>query len=353
MGGHRGLPLGSLLRSGCSGNGGGHVQDGVQTDYLCSKISGDGGFYGERWVVVWGPSAVQVPTAGTGGGAGGNAAVSSTSTNPPDDIVAGSGGGGGGGLELVSAGTLTVKGTGQITAVGGNGASGYTTVVGGSTIRGGHGAGGAGGSIWLSGTSVTVEAGAKVDARGGVGNPLSTNPSRTGNGGDGYVIVRDRGANPATASNDITPQAVTSRTDFSPTDNGKSVAFSDWYDSGLANPGWSFDASNPQTGQLVGGKDLTWLNPLGSGQSATIAFQGAPDSGGAPDPDPARWYPGGNTKENPGAVWETDIAKLRARGGLRHIRFKVEFDIGKRDKGVSPPNQVAISRIVIPYRPTP
>jgi len=350
MGGHRGLPLALLLRSGCSGNGGGHLRDGVPTDLLCSNDVGDGGHPGERWVVTIGPSAVQFPTAGTGGGAGGNAAPSSAGTSPANDIVGGSGGGGGGGVELVSAGTLEVKGGALILAVGGNGGNGHTTVAGGSTIWGGYGAGGAGGSIWLSGTSVTVASGAKLDARGGTGNPVTTNPNRTGNGGDGYVIIRDRGASPEILSNDVTPGPLPTREDFSPSSNGRSVAYSAWHDSGLANPGWSFDASDPRTGELQSGANLTWLNPPGSGQTARIAFQGAPDSGGAPDPDPAKWYPSGNTPSNPCAVWETDVSKLRAQGGLRHLRFRIEFDIGKRDKNASPPNQVAISQIVIPFQ---
>jgi hypothetical protein len=36
-------------------------------------------------------------------------------------------------------------------------------------------------------------------------------------------------------------------------------------------------------------------------------------------------------------------------GNLRHIRFRVEFDIGPRNKTGQPPNQISISRIVINY----
>jgi len=266
--------------------------------------------------------------------------------------VAGSGGGGGGGVEFVSAGSLDVKASASIRAVGGNGGAGYSTVVGTTTVRGGFGAGGSGGSVWLSGTSVTVENSATIDARGGTGNPGSTNPQRTGNGGDGYIIIRDRDGSPTVGSNKITPAQVSGRTLFDPAGNGQSVAYSDWYDSGLSAPDWTFDASEPQTGIITGGKDLIWINSPGSGQSAKISFQGAPDFGGEPNSDPGTWYPSGNTKNNPCAVWETDIAKVRAQGNLRYIRFKIEFDIGKRDKGEAPPIPIAISRIVINFQKT-
>ena len=98
------------------------------------------------------------------------------------------------------------------------------------------------------------------------------------------------------------------------------------------------------------GKDLTWLNPPQQGQIVKIFFQGAPDDGGKPNANPATWYPAGNTPAAPCSVWETDISKLRNQGNLRHLRFKVTFDIGPRVKGAAPPNQVAIQRIVINYQ---
>jgi len=264
--------------------------------------------------------------------------------------VAGSGGGGGGGVEFVSAGSLDVKASASIRAVGGNGGAGYSTVVGTTTVFGGFGAGGSGGSVWLSGTSVTVESSATIDATGGTGNPSSGNPQRTGDGGDGYIIIRDRDGSPTVGSNKITPAQVSGRALFDPAGNGKSVAYSDWYDSGVSAPNWNFNASDPNSGLITGGTDLSWLNPPGSQQSAKIFFQGAPDFGGQPNSDPGTWYPAGNTKDNPCAVWEPDISKVRAQGNLRYIRFKIEFDIGKRAKGETPPNQVAISRIVINFQ---
>jgi hypothetical protein len=343
-GGNRGMPSGTLLRSGCSGNGGGHGQYGAGTDYLCENI---GAFGREFGVLPTGPNQVEAPTAGTGGGAGGNAAISTTWPIPADDIVAGSGGGGGGGLEILCAGTLTVKAGGHILANGGSGGTGYTTVAASTTVQGGYGGGGSGGSLWLSATSVVTETGAELSALGGTGNPNAPFPPLTGNGGDGYVIVRDLGGNPA-VNGTSTPLPVVGRETFSPAANGTSLAVSRWYDSGTSDPQWAFNASNPQTGAVIPGSDLVFANAPTAGQSVIIAFQGAPEVNGQPDPDPTHWLPAGNTQQDPYAAFETDITKLRG-AGMQFIRFRIAFDIGPRQKGQPAPNQVVISRVAILY----
>jgi len=340
VGGNRGYPFNSTFRSGCSGNGGGHERDGVATDYLCLNVQANGGYYGERWVLVSGSNnEVQAPTGGTGGGAGGNAVVSTTNTTPANDIVAGSGGGAGGGVEIVAAEPLAVYG--RILADGGNGGAGYTTIVGSTTVAGGWGAGGSGGSIWLSGTSVTVQSSAVFSAQGGTGNPRPTNPARTGDGGDGYIIIRDLGGNPTLSSgSQILPKQVLGRASFTPAANGQSTAVSLFYDSGQKDPKWTFNANDPNTGEVKSGADLVFLDPPGSGQKVYIAFQGAPDLGGKPDPDPKTWFPQ--------SAFEPDITKLGGKG-LRHIRFEIRFDIGKRQKGQPAPNRVAIQELSMRY----
>jgi len=345
-GGNRGLPLGSLLRSGCSGNGGGHEKDGVQTDYYCSNVQANGGYYGERWVLTTGSMMVTTPSAGTGGGGGGNAAISTSSTFPKDDIVAGSGGGGGGGLEIVAVGPMIIGGAGRILANGGNGGAGYSTVIAFTSVWGGFGGGGSGGSLWLSGTSVTVQAGASVSAVGGIGNPNPTNPGRTGDGGDGYIIVRDLTGNPATGGASIKPAPVTGRQKFAPANLGKSWAYSRWYATAGQNITWAFNANNPSTGEVVPGSDLTFLSPPPQNEKVYIAFQGAPDVNGQPDPNPANWYPPGNTQQNPNAAFEPDIRKLNGQS-LRYVRFEIRFDLGS----VIPPTppDVIIGRIQINY----
>jgi len=348
-GGNRGLPSGTILRSGCSGNGGGHASNGIQTDYHCSNIAAYGREFGILWVLPSGTGQVETPTSGAGGGAGGNAAIT-TGHNPPpwDDIVAGSGGGAGGGVEIVCAGTFTVKNGASILANGGNGGAGYSTVVqvvSPTTIHGGYGAGGAGGSLWLSGTSVVTETGAALSAAGGTGNPNPPKPTLNGNGGRGYVIVRDLGGTPSVGSTN-TPASVPGRAMYASAANGASTAVSRWYDSNTSNPQWAFNASNPQTGAVIQGTHLTYANPPGASQTVTIAFQGAPEVSGQPDPDPTHWLPAGNTQQNPYAAFETDITKLRGQN-LRFLRFRITFNIGPRQKGQPAPNQVVVQQVVI------
>jgi len=345
-GGNRGLPLGILLRSGCSGNGGGHAQDGVQTDYQCSNIQANGGEYGRLWIVQTSPNWVTTLTAGTGGGAGGNAAISTTTTLPSDDIVAGSGGGGGGGVELAAVGRLNIGWSGKVLADGGNGGLGFSTLISTVTIRGGYGGGGSGGSIWLSGTSVTVQAGGTLSALGGIGNPNPHAPTRTGNGGDGYVIVRDLTGNPSIAGALIRPAPMAGRQQFAPASLGKSTAHSRWYATGGPSPSWAFNANNPTTGEVVPGSDLSFIIPPQTNQKVFIDFQGAPDVNGLPDPNPANWYPPGNTQQNPNTAFEPDIRKLNGKT-LRYVRFRIRFDLGP----VKPPTMpvVVIDRIQINY----
>ncbi len=347
-GGNRGMPMGTILRSGCSGNGGGHATKGIQTDYLCSNIGAYGREPTINWIVATGPNGVLSPTAGTGGGGGGNAAITTGNPSPKDGIVAGGGGGGGGGVEIVTAGRLRVGPTGVILARGGDGGFGHTTLTNTplQTIQAGFGGGGAGGSIWLSGTSVTVQAQATVHATGGLGNPNPPVPGRSGNGGDGYVLIRDVSGNPTVSSNNIVPAPVQGRSKYTPVHNGKSFAYSRWYPAGGANPQWAFDASNPQTGLVIPGNDLTFQAPPTTGQKVFIAWQGAPDLNGAADPNPATWIPAGNTMQNPFAKFENDIQKMRG-GKIRHIRFFITFDLGPVT--VPPPPQVVVSKVQINY----
>ena len=349
-GGNRGLPSGTILRNGCSGNGGGHMTFGVQTDYLCSNIGAYGREPCMNWIVATGLNAVARATAGTGGGAGGNAAMTTGNPSPQNDIVAGSGGGAGGGVEVEVVGTLVVRPSASILADGGSGGMGHSTLAGSppATVSGGYGAGGAGGSIWLSGTSVTVDAQAVLSAVGGKGNPSPPTPSRTGDGGNGYVIIRDLSGAPSVNSTNINPTPVAGRGLFAPSNPGKSYAYSAWYTAAThQNLHWSFDASNPLTGEVISGNDLTFQVPPVSGQKVYIAWQGSPDVNGKPHPDPARWVPAGNSSSNPFAAYETDIGKLRARGDLRHIRFRVLIDLGAVSMPL--PRQVVISRIMFSY----
>ena len=94
---------------------------------------------------------------------------------------------------------------------------------------------------------------------------------------------------------------------------------------------------------MVPGNDLLFSSPPGPGQGVNIAFQGAPDVNGQPDPNPANWFP-------PGAGnFETDITKLRVKGGLRYIRFRILLDLGKRQKSQPPQNPMTIQSLILHY----
>ncbi|MBN2489523.1 MAG: hypothetical protein JXQ29_01550 [Planctomycetes bacterium] len=350
VGGNRGTPSGTLLRNGCSGNGGGHLQDGMEGDYLCMNIGAFGREFGRKWIVPTGANEVPGLTAGTGGGAGGNAVISTTNPVPSQDIVAGSGGGGGGGVELECFENVVLKAAGRVLARGGSGGQGYTTLVAATTVAGGWGAGGSGGSVWLSATSVTVESGGAIDARGGIGNPNPPHPTRTGTGGDGYIILRDRGGDPTVQSGAVvTPAPLAPRFLYDPPSNGKSEAYSRFYDSGTTSPQWAFDSNDRQTGLVRPGADLLFGVAPVAGQTVHIAFQGAPDVNGVPHWNPAHWYPPGNTTQNPNAVFEPDIDKLRLQGGLRYVRFRIQFDLGKREEGKPPQNPIGVTRLMLRY----
>ncbi len=316
-GGNRGVPSGTLLRSGCSGNGGGHATPGERTDFRCSNVGAFGLSFGDQWVIPSGSSQTTDVSAGSGGGAGGNAATTTGQTPlPSQDIVAGAGGGGGGGVEIVAANRLVVNGT--VRADGGNGGVGHTVSVGILTVAAGFGGGGAGGSIWMTGGTVTVGAGATMSALGGIGNPSPPVVTQGGKGGDGYTVVRDLSGLP-TVNGTVTPVPEATRSLYQPANAGTSVALSKFYGTRLTNPQWVFDANNPSTGQVTAGTDLTFAVPPGAGQNVVIQFQGAPDVNGQPDPNPANWFPAGNAFAN-------DITQLRGRG-LRWIRFRVQFTV--------------------------
>ena len=102
---------------------------------------------------------------------------------------------------------------------------------------------------------------------------------------------------------------------------------------------WAFDASNPQTGVVVPGNDLTFAVAPTTGQQVIIAFQGAPDVSGQPDPNPANWVP-----QNGFAF---DINSLSGKR-LKHIRFKLDLDVGQL-VGSPLPSRIAINRVALRY----
>jgi hypothetical protein len=183
-----------------------------------------------------------------------------------------------------------------------------------------------------------------VTALGGSGNPSPPTPGVSGRGGKGYLILRDTNGDPfIRAGAQVDPGPVHGRNRFEPEPNGESQAVSRWYDGGSGKPAWQFGGSNPSTGAALPGEDLVYEVSPKLGQQVWIEFQAAPDKGGAPDPDPSRWHPFGNNVTRPYASWETDLARVRAAGDFRWLRFRVRFELLRASK-YDPPQ---VNRIVI------
>lgn len=342
-GGNRGKIVASRIRGGCTGAGGGHAGPGESSTNECAAP------FQTAPTIAWldpTQAAVTAPSAGTGGGAGGNAPTTTGVSQPMTDVSGGGGGGGGGGFELCAAGSVEITGGAILRADGGNGGIGATSLVP-IQVRGGYGGGGAGGSIWLTGTSVLVDQNVRLSAVGGIG--YRNLAQFRGNGGAGYVIIRDRAGAPDVRNGaNTTPPRVTSRQAFAPSDNGESVATSRWYAAMGVAPNWRFNASDPVSGILGAGSDLAWVDPPLAGQRARISFQAAPSVAGRPDPDPSHWFPA-NTVADPCAKWETDLSAINGAGAFRFLRFRIEFDIGDRSAGAPPPIRVAVERIRLRY----
>ena len=79
-----------------------------------------------------------------------------------------------------------------------------------------------------------------------------------------------------------------------------------------------------------------------------VAFQGAPADPMAPyqpDPDSTHWFPPQVTPQT-GVPLATDIATLNGRG-LRFLRFRVEYDVGRVQLGQPLPPRPAIDRLQV------
>ena len=124
---------------------------------------GGGGLYGDPYLenLFLG--------SGGGGGAGG------FSTN-----TAGAAGGNGGGMVFITAGTLTMAGTGSITANGAAGTNGTAPASGGG--------GGSGGSIRIEAVTATLGS-SLILTHGGVGGTTAARRGTSGGGGVGRIYV--------------------------------------------------------------------------------------------------------------------------------------------------------------------
>lgn len=289
-----------------SGGGGGHRDRGAD-DNGVSPNSGLGG-------IAYGEPGISDLRGGSGGGGGGNDEDGLTF---PNDDPGGAGGGGGGALSISAAGVLRFNGV--INCDGGRGAGGFQ--------QSGAGGGGSGGAIKIQALSVADLMTGSMTCRGGLGGLLSA-PGRPGGGGSPGRIRLD------TVSGSITVDR--SRFVFDPSESqgaipistlGKSSGRSLYYNTGVANPVYSFNGSDPLTGLLTPGPaatDLVMPRGIPEGTFASMLFYGA-------HADPADLSrPDETTLVGP----VTDIAALN---GYQFIRFEVLFDIGAEPDLVEKP----------------
>lgn len=167
---------GGAVNGGAGGSvsslhGGGRGGRGATFGGNTTILPGEGG--NAPKVVVLSPPATMaelIEYADSGGGGGGGAATSNGVTGN-----ASGGGGGGGGGAFLAAPTITVSGTGSITADGGAGSAGQ-----GTTGGGGPGGGGGGGSVILCARTLTIAG--SISATGGAGGTRTVGTTAHGIG---------------------------------------------------------------------------------------------------------------------------------------------------------------------------
>ena len=281
-----------------SGGGGGHRDVGA-TDNGVSPNSGLGG-------LVYGDSAISDLRGGSGGGGGGNDDDGGTFDQ---DDPGGAGGGGGGALALEVGGLLAYSGA--VDATGGRGGSGFQ--------QSGAGGGGSGGAILVRAGRILPMTSGRWDATGGFGGSLSA-PGRPGGGGSpGRIRFEDADGVVSIDRTTVLVQPAESAGRVGDSIRlGRTAGMSLYYDTGVADPRYEFDGSDPVTGALrtdAGVTDLVLPNGVPPGTRARIVFAGALSDPNDPDvPDPS-------TALGP-------VRDVRLLNGYRFIRFAVQFDLG-------------------------
>jgi hypothetical protein len=326
-------------RVGCGGGGGAYGDIGINGWTGCANAGGNGSLRG----TFYGDALISVLLGGSGGGAGGNAALISTPATPFPNLVShagGGGGAGGGALGIECVGTLTLGPVARLVLNGGNAGPGGGPAGG----KGGDGGAGSGGACKLQAGTVSLDGTARITALGGMG---ASGPPTYGTGGPGRVRLEDLDgsvANPSVS----TP--VPSVGPLTVPHAGRTVAQSLFYDTGLPNPSFTFDGSDPGTGRALGNTDdLEFAELPLAGQSVFLSFQGAPPDPAnpdRPDPDSTRWVPP-QPAPGSGVPFANDVETL-SRRNLRFLRFRVELEIGPFAAGL--PRRTAIDTIRIRFQ---
>jgi len=321
-------------REGCGGGGGAYATSGSSGSFACANAANQGSLGGSPY----GDLSLLSLLGGSGGGGGGNAAVTGSPFPGFGHHSGGGGGAGGGAVSIEALGTLTIAPNGRLLLNGGAGGTGG----GPAGSKGGDGGGGSGGAFKAQAGTIVLQGGAQIRALGG------TSPSGLGAGAVGRVRLEDLdGAIGGTNQSSPAPSTAI----FLAPGNGRSVAQSLFYDTGLSSPVFEFDGSDPGTGLAFGStSDLDFETPPSTAQVVRITFQGAPPNPaqpGEPHPDPTQWVPP-QPPSGPGVAFTPNLADLGGRG-LRFIRFRVEFDTGPVRAGQPLPVQPAVQTLRVRF----
>jgi len=290
---------GARLASGSGSGGGGGHRDAGGSDVAISIQSGQGG-------LPYGDPGINDLRGGSGGGGGGNDEDGLPFQN---DDPGGAGGGGGGAIGFSVDGTFNYRGL--INCDGGRGGGGFG--------QSGAGGGGSGGAIKVRALTIGDLLQGSMTCRGGLGGVLSA-PGRPGGGGSpGRIRLESLSGRLTVDRTRFVFDPTESVAPLPPAIIGKSIGASLYYNTGVVNPVYAFNGSDPFTGLLTPGPaatDLQMPRGIPDGTTASIQFFGAhadPNDFGSPDL---------STEVGP----FTDITTL---SGYQFVRFQVLFDIGQ------------------------
>ncbi len=293
------------------GGGAGHNRPGA-TSFPTNCNAGRGGG-------AYGGATIRPLFAGSGGGGGGDLGGS-----PP--AGGGAGGSGGGAMSINCAGLLTL--TGSIDASGGEGGGGGLIPAG--NLGGAGGGGGSGGAIRI--TSFTIsdldQDQTTILAQGGQGGQGGANPRSGGAGGaEGRIYFESFDSNRDGQPNDFVIDRDTiniapreARGILAENELGKTFGLSKFLDTGTTNARFSFDGSDPDTGEIRFGpsiQDVSIPDGIPGTATAFIFFEAA--DADASDP----------TK--PDMATATGFtSRIDSLDGFQFIRYRMDFDIGSQ-----------------------
>lgn len=274
------------------GGGGGYSTDGEK----------GGGDLGGRGGMTFGDSVLKpTPELLKGGSGGGGGACDQDPVGSEDDGGAG-GGGGGGALFLAASGSFVLEG--MIDIRGGDGGN-----CGGN---GGGGGGGSGGALLVRAQSITISRGS-IHAFGGNGGVSFGGGENGGKGGDGRIRLEDLDGEILLEDEDIRPPLNPGKNTgiYPAIGPGGSMAQTLLIHTGVLNPRYSFDGSDPLTGRVSGESgDVEMPGGIPPGCEIFVFFEGG------------RPLPGSFLKPDP-ATLTGFVTDIRSLDGCTFIRIRI------------------------------